>query len=244
MKIKPLLFFLVLLNACNPAQNSHAPNPNPVAASAATNDNPSVPIKADLPIDLDGVASLLHPIVVSAVEEYAEKSYSYSGSERKIYSHLDVGHYQVSGKMFNLVLENKQTGESKPLFPKNNQLIHRAEYVIHLVHDNATAKTEKRKLYRHFVYEIQEHLDEKAPFSKERALYLSDEYGDNRQKLHSDKEFLLHTRWLPEMERYYFTTKSDSDGDGKITLHDQVHNYYVDFKENQPIVKAYDVLPK
>lgn len=234
---------LLFLTACNQTQNTGTQNANPETASDIIAHNPNILIKVDLPIDFKGVSSLIHPIVVSAVEQYAEKSYS--GSGKTVSSYIDVHNYQLSGKMFNLVFEDKQTGATKALFPHNTQFIHRAEYVIATIADEGNEqKVKQRQFYRHFVYQVQEKLDEKAPFHKERALYLSDEKGENRQKLHQDSEFLIETRWLPEMERYYFTTKSDSNQDGKITLADQSHNYYIDFKENIPIVKQYDVLPK
>lgn len=235
---------LLFLTACNQTQNSGAQNAHPETASDVIAHHPSIPIKVDLPIDFKGVNSLIHPIVVSAVEQYAEKSYS--GSGKTVSSYIDVHDYQLSGKMFNLVFEDKQTGATKALFPHNTQFIHRAEYVIATIADEENEqKVKQRQFYRHFVYQVQEKLDEKAPFHKERALYLSDETGENLQKLHKNDEFLIETRWLPEMERYYFTTKSDSDQDGKITLADQSHNYYIDFKEkDKPMVQAYDFMPK
>ncbi|MCG7657176.1 hypothetical protein [Wielerella bovis] len=244
MKIKLFITSLLLLSACHQAQNASEANPNPETASDVVANNPSIPIKVDLPIDFKGVNSLIHPIVVSAVEQYAEKSYS--GSGKTVSSYIDVYDYQLSGKMFNLVFEDKQTGATKALFPHNTQFIHRAEYVIATIADKENEqKVKQRQFYRHFVYQVQEKLDEKAPFRKERALYLSDETGENLQKLHKNDEFLIETRWLPEMERYYFTTKSDSDQDGKITLADQSYNYYIDFKEkDKPVVQAYDFMPK
>lgn len=248
MKIKLFITALLTLTACNQSQNTH--HHVVVASGASAVANPDIAIKVDLPIYLDGVPSLIHPVVVSAVDEYATKSYS----SEKISSHIhvDLASYQLSGKIFNLVFENKETGETKPLFSHNTQLIHQAKYLIYSYFDDTTNNSQnkqnhplKRKFYRHFVYQVQERLDEKAPFHLEQALYLSNEKGEHLQKLHSDKEFLLETRWLPEINRYYFTTKSDSNADGKITLTDQAHNYYIDFSDvEKPVVKAYDVMPK
>lgn len=247
MKTQLFIASLLLLSACHQAPNAREVNPNPASASRVAS-NPSVPIKVDLPIDFKGVSSLIHPIVVAAVDEYAEKSYSYSysGSGKTVSSYIDIQNYHLSGKMFNLVFEDKKTGLTKTLFTNNKQIIHEAAYVIAILTDeNDEQKVKHRQFYRHFVYQVQENLDEKAPFYSEYALYLSDEKGENLQKLHGDKEFLLGARWLPEMERYYFTTKSDSNQDGKITLADQTYNYYIDFKEkDKPIVKAYDLMPK
>lgn len=248
MKIKLLITALLALTACNQnqTQNTHHHIVASDVAASGVVANPDIPIKVDLPIYLDGVPSLIHPVVVSAVSEHAAKSYSSEKISSEIY--MDLASYQLSGEIFNLVFENKETGETKPLFSHNTQFIRQAQYLIYSYSDdekNNSSKPLKRKLYRHFVYTVQERLDEKAPFHSERALYLSNEKGEQLQKLHSDKEFLLETRWLPEINRYYFTTKSDSNADGKITLADQTHNYYIDFSDvEKPVVKAYDVMPK
>lgn len=71
--------------------------------------NPDINIKVDLPIYLQGVPSLLHPVTVSAVDEYAQKSFS----GEKISSFVDVSHDTLSGQMFNVVFEELQTGQTQ-----------------------------------------------------------------------------------------------------------------------------------
>lgn len=242
----------------NPQNNATTASPTPTPAPKPV-ENPKIPIKVDLPIYLDGVPSLLHPVVVSSVEKYAEKSYEGS----RLTSNIAIHHYNLTGEMFNLVFENIETGITKPLFKENTQLIHQVEYLTRpldpkqrVCQPNKTdycattpdLTAKELKLYKHFIYQVQEKVVENKDensIEHQKSLYLSDEYGNQLQKLHSDHQYLTETRWIPETERYYFTTKSDSNQDGKITLADQTYNYYIDFKDmTKPNINTYDIMPK
>lgn len=238
-----LLLGTLALSACNeqvspiPRQITDTQNPPPKPT-------PDINIKLDLPIYLDGVPSLLHPVAVSSVDRYADKSFS----GEKISSYIDVSHYTLSGQMFNLVFENMHTNQTKPLFKDNAQLIYQADYPVRTLSEKTDTEPAKYKFYGHFIYQVKETLakdNDDLAVVNQRALYLSDNKGDGLKKLHPDGEYVLETRWLPSVERYYFSTKSDSNGDGKITLADKSHNYYVDLADaSNPVVKPYDFMPK
>lgn len=206
--------------------------------------NPNINTKVDLPIYLDGVPSLLHPVAVLAVDRYVEKSFSGD----KVSAHVDVNGHTLFGQMFNIVFENIHTKQTKPLFKDNTQMIYRAEYLVRTLSEKTDTEPAKYKFYGHFIYQVKETLakdNDDLAVVNQRALYLSDDKGDGLKKLHPDDEYVLETRWLPSVERYYFSTKSDSNGDGKITLADKSHNYYVDLADaSNPVVKPYDFMPK
>lgn len=248
-----LLGVIIILTACdtptsNPSQNQDIPNqtdPNAVA-------NPDIPIKVDLPIDLYGADSLLHPVVVSAIDEYVDKSGSYSKTQ--IYSHVSVSDDKISGQMFNLIFENKQTGQTTPLFKNNTQIIHEAYYPVYIKSDYMgrgemnlqNVHKDDLKHYHHFIYTVQENIGkyDSDSIHAQISLYMSDDKGGNLTKLHPDDEYFIQGSWVMNMERYYFTTKKDSNNDGKIDLYDDSKNYYIDFKESNPMVKAYDFMPR
>lgn len=212
-----------------------------------TPDEPSIAIKMDLPIYLDGIPSLIHPIVVSATSQYASKSYA----DEKISSHINMGNYNFSGDMFNLVFEDITTNEHKSLFTKNNQKIQRVDYPTHPIkpisNPNQPLSANELKLYRHFIYEVKENISpnrEANSIQNQTSLYISDEKGNGLKKLHPDNQYFIESRWVSHVERYYFTTKTDSNHDGKITLQDNSFTYYIDFKTENPIVRQYDFMPK
>lgn len=256
IKWSVLLMCVGALTACQQAcQPTHEPvsqtardgtNTNPDANQVA---NPDINLKVDLPIHLKHVPVIIHPVVVSAVSRHAEKSVS----GEKVTSEVYTNQYYLTGQMFNLVFEDLQTGAHRPLFKNNTQLIHVAHYPVSVLkegvgQDTTELKADEMKKYGHFLYHVQENLqqtsDERSA-KAQLALYMSDETGGQLQKLHPDGQYLTEGRWMADVARYYFTTKSDSDHDGKITLKDNSHNYYVDFKDGaSPTVKPYDFMPK
>lgn len=223
---------------------------SPISQTQTQNsDEPSIAIKMDLPIYLDGIPSLIHPIVVSATSQYASKSYA----DEKISSHINQGDYSFAGDIFNLVFENINTGEHKALFAKNNQKIQHVSYPTRPLNppkpNQAPQKLTAKdlKLYKHFIYEVKEQLntdDNPSSLTNQTALYISDEQGNGLKKLHPDDQYFIESRWIADMERYYFTTKSDSNQDKKITLQDNSFSYYIDFKTENPSVQQYDFMPK
>lgn len=245
---------LLSLTACGLSCSNPPQSPQDATDEANPDDvaNPDVPIKMDLPIDLYGADSLLHPVVVSAVDEYVDKSGSYSKTQ--LYSHVSVSDDKISGQMFNLVFENKQTGQTTPLFKNNTQIIHEAHYPFYVKSDYMgrgeinwqNIHKDELKHYHHFIYTVQEKIGKYNSDSihAQTSLYMSDDKGGNLIKLHPDDEYFIQSRWVMNMERYYFTTKKDSNNDGKINLYDDSKNYYIDFKESNPKVKAYDFMPK
>lgn len=258
MKTKfAIVLSAMLLSACNQSTPPTSQTNQQSSSATPLKTNPDINIKMDLPIYLGDLASIIHPVTVSAVEERASKSYE----GEKISSQISVDDYGFMGKMFNLVFENKETGEHHALFKGNNQYITVVNYPVHYL-DNKTNNTQNTtdngevidkdkklvKKYGHFIYQVQEKIvndDNTLSVNNQESLYISDELGKNFKKLHKDGEYFIESRWIPQIERYYFTTKSDSDNDGKITLQDKSYNYYIDFKDvNNVVVKPYDYMPK
>lgn len=117
--------------------------------------------------------------------------------------------------------------------------------------DNTTDKVYRTQqletintLFKHAIYHINETPNQEDAKDKnifeQQALYMSDDKGNQLVKLHPDNEFIHTTKWLPQLSRYYFITRSDSDGNGLIDDKDQTHNYQIDFSKDTPIVKGYD----
>ncbi len=99
-------------------------------------------------------------------------------------------------------------------------------------------------LFKHAIYRINETPNQKDDKDKnifeQQALYMSDDMGNQLIKLHPDNEFIQTSKWLPQLSRYYFITRSDSDGNGLIDDKDQTHNYQINFSTDKPAVRAYN----
>lgn len=133
----------------------------------------------------------------------------------------------------------------------NGDAIVDANIVTDIESDNATDEVYRtprfetvNTLFKHAIYHINETPNQKDAkdknLLKQQALYMSDDKGDKLLKLHPDNEFIQTTKWLPQLSRYYFITRSDSDGNGLIDDKDQTHNYQIDFSKSTPAVKGYD----
>ncbi|MBE0441471.1 MULTISPECIES: hypothetical protein [unclassified Psychrobacter] len=98
--------------------------------------------------------------------------------------------------------------------------------------------------FNHLIYHVSEtpnQPDEEGKnIMRQQALYMSDNMGKQLTKLHPDNEYVQSTKWMPQVARYYFITRSDSDGNGLIDEKDATHNYQIDFSVNTPVVKGYD----
>ncbi|MFW2177355.1 MULTISPECIES: hypothetical protein [unclassified Moraxella] len=71
------------------------------------------------------------------------------------------------------------------------------------------------------------------------ALYMSDNFGQGITRLHPAEQFLTNTEWVEALQRFYFITQADSDGNGIINDKDQTYHYYVDFTPNMPVIHNY-----
>ena len=98
--------------------------------------------------------------------------------------------------------------------------------------------------FNHLIYHVSETPnqpdEEDKNIMRQQALYMSNNMGKQLTKLHPDNEYVQQTKWMPQVARYYFITRSDSDGNGLIDEKDATHNYQIDFKTDTPVVKSYD----
>ncbi len=109
---------------------------------------------------------------------------------------------------------------------------------------NLEIKITPKQMLKHFIYQVNEQSDanpenKKSNLHKQLALYMSNENGENLNKLHPDDQYLSDTKWIPTLKRFYFITQSDSDGNGIIDNKDKYHNYLINFNAEKPIAKPY-----
>lgn len=280
--IKYLTFSpIVLLTACqdpaNKAETTPAPIPPQPAAQVIVAETPaSIPPasvglkKANFPIYLEGVPSLLHPIVPSVPLDGKDAKLDYTSKSRtddaSVSYFQQTSPYQFQSTVYNLVFEDIKTGTTKRLFPHDNFIIKSTVYPFVEAVDKTATKPKQttdtattpdtptdtnnpadplgkptKKMLHHFVYQVKERPsddDSKTNIDEQLALYMSDDAGNNLVKLHPNNQYVKTTQWLPEVERYYFTTQADTNGDNLIDANDKYFNYVIDFAN--PIKKLDD----
>lgn len=251
----------------------HNPSAQVSNASAAANPENAAQEKKqatqilDFPVYVDKkVPTLLHPIMPNIL---TDDSGSYAISKSK--GVKNFGFFEATSPFFyhtyinNLVFENIATGDTQKLF-QHHQFIIREVYYPHVITEDKTAakaeqqrqeqnpadasieipaKKQKKTLFNHIIFHVQEQLkpkndDKKSNIYEQQALYMTDIYGKNRSKLHPDNEYVVQTKWLPEVARYYFITQTDSDNNGIINHKDARKNYVIDFKKENPLAVAYE----
>lgn len=265
MKLSPIAITLSMLFVlgCKPdTQNTQSA----LVASAVTQTNQANETNKkqiinllEFPVYVDEkVPTLLHPIMQIGTDE----SGSYSISKMK--GKGSQGYFSASGTfqyqthIHNLVFEHIESGETQKLFEHNNFVIHNL-YYPHVTEEmeptkevqqdgeniSVTAKKPKVRLFGHVIFHVQEQLkpideDSKSNLHQQHSLYMTNVLGKNRIKLHPDNEYVTQTKWLPDVARYYFMTKTDSDKNGIIDSKDARKNYVIDFKKENPSAIAYD----
>ena len=212
--------------------------------------------KADFPVYLEGVPSLLHPIVPSVSAQSSYTNAKRGNSPANYFQ--QTAPYTFSANVYNLVFENIKTRSAKRLFSQDNYLIKSVFYPYvdgaktpsdALANDptraadtaNLTTPTDK-KLLGHFIYEVKELPDDndsKTNIDDQLALYMSDDTGNHLTKLHPIDQYVKTTYWLPEVQRFYFTTQADTNGDGLINENDHIYNYVIDFAATRDAVNGY-----
>lgn len=258
---------LISLTACE------KPKPNPATSIATTThtnpekiiiaDQPaSIPPanvglkKTDFPVYLDGIPSLLHPIIPSMPTDKNAISYSRSGETNLNANYFSqIRPYFFQTNIYNIVFEDIKTGDVHRLFPKDSYIVKSIFYPFIPITDKQQQKTENpseqdisinienKKMFRHFLYEVKEQPDDnnsKTNIDEQLSLYLSDDKGKNLTKIHPANQYLKSSHWLPDVERFYFVTQADSNNDNLIDDNDKFYNYVIEFKNNEkPIVINY-----
>ena len=74
------------------------------------------------------------------------------------------------------------------------------------------------------------------------SLYMSSINGENFRKISPEGQHLLELTTVDEMNRLYFKSREDSNGDGGFTNDDRQHLFYIDLASEAPEVVEYEPL--
>ena len=75
-----------------------------------------------------------------------------------------------------------------------------------------------------------------------RSLYISKINGETFRKLTPNGQQLLESAVVGEMNRLYFRTQKDNNGDQKLDEKDRQHLYYIDLAVEAPKIVEFDPL--
>lgn len=217
--------------------------------------------KTDFPVFLDGIPSLLHPIIPSMPTVSKTDALYSKGSDGLTTNYFSqIRPYFFQTNIYNIVFEDIETGDVHRLFPKDSFIVKSIFYPFVAITDknteqktnnnepntptdSPTEQAKQHKMLGHFLYEVKEQPDDnnsKTNIDEQLSLYMSDDKGKNLTKVHPSDQYLKSSHWLPDVERFYFVTQADTNKDNLIDDNDKYYNYVIEFRNKEkPIVIHY-----
>ena len=222
-KILSFLFLCLLTTSCIDDEIRR-----PIASGASQEEEfEEIKAVAHLPVHIDSTKYLLHPI-----GELGEERSEYFGSGGSSGGHVYQSSDVIKGRMSNIKFQQIGSEELVPL--TNGRVVIYSVEFLRSIFEN----TGKQFL----IYEMRDrdtNGDENLDGEDANSLYISNINGENFRKLTPEGQHLLQLTVVDEMNRLYFKTSEDSNGDGQFDNNDRQHVYYVDLASEALNVTAY-----
>ena len=199
---------------------------------AGTKVNSDKILLADLPIQMEGTAVLLHPIGELSV---SSKSNDESSSYRKDQSFLvsNSSEYEITGYLSNFKFQ--QIGsDSLTVLTNKPVLIERATYL------KAFSDKSKKQLLVYVLEDLDSNKDGRLDSDDIKNLYISDINGKNFTKLSAEFQELIDWNTIESQNRLYFRTIEDINKNGAFDKDDKVHHHFVDLLSKDWKVQEYN----
>ncbi len=218
-----LLFFCLLTTSCIDDEIRR-----PIASGAPQEKEfEEIKAVAHLPVHIDSTKYLLHP-----VGELGEERSGYFSSGSSAGSNVFQSSDVIRGRMTNIKFQQLDSEEIVPL--TNERVVIYSVQFLRSIFEN----TGKQFL----IYEMRDrdtNGDENLDGEDASSLYISNINGENFRKLTPEGQHLLQLTVVDELNRLYFKTSEDSNGDGEFDNNDRQHVYYVDLASEALNVTAY-----
>lgn len=188
-------------------------------------ENASLMNIADLPIEIDSVEYLLHPIGKYVVKDrktgVVYKSSNYGG---KSFSVSSFGSYNVSGNMSNILFQHKDSQQLTSLTDKELRI--GSALFLREIFNNI-----KKQFLVYEVVDKDTNADGELDLKDIRTLYISNIDGSKFMKLTKPNRELLDWRVLETKNRLYIKTIEDVNKDGDFDNKDRLHFSYINLNE-------------
>lgn len=222
----PYLSIVFLLASCGEEQKPKLSYNEEEAAANVVIDSSRV-MMSDLPVQIDSVAYLIHPVGQFKLYEtsgrYSNFGTSGGSGGSGNYSVLNPsGRDTYWGELYNLKFQHKDSDSLTSLTDKNIRIYSISflreiyentgkEYLLYLVNDEDTNR------------------DGKIDDLDLNTLYLSHTNGQGFVKISLNAQEVIDWRSIPSQNRVYFRSIEDSNRNGKFEKEDRLHYYYINF---------------
>lgn len=174
---------------------------------------------SDLPIQIEGIRYIMHPIGTIRDKKYGENSYVLSNYNR----------YELTGNFRNIKFQHQDSTTFKALTDK-------AVSIQNVTYLETVAKKLKKQLLVYILEDQDSNKDAILDDNDIKDLYISEVSGENFTKLSPDFQEVIDWKLIESKNRIYFRSVEDSNKNGAFDKSDKVHYYFVDL--TQPVLKA------
>ena len=185
---------------------------------------------ADLPIKIDSISYLIHPVGYYKSgwydDEYSSKS-SRSGSNNfTISNNYDD---KIKGNMFNLFFQKENSSELKPLTDKNIKI--RSVSFLRGLFNNT-----KKKILVYEIIDTDTNEDKTIDLQDLYSIYISNIDGSNFRKISKLNHRIITYKFLNSNNTFYFKTLEKAKSKEVKQI---LHYFFADLSKKEILVKEY-----
>ena len=225
----------IFMTACGNSEKPKVIYPENENTEAAELKKDSTLIEiADIPIHIDSTKFLIHPI--GEYKMYGSRGKTYLGSsthESGSFSISNYNRYEITGNLHNLKFQHLDSETLTPLTTKNIRI--KSITFLREIFDNT-----KKQILIYRVLDKDTNRDNRLDDNDVEALYISNIDGSEFQKLTTEFQQLIDWQELGIKNRIYFRSIEDSNKNGEFDKEDKVHYQYLDFTNDERLIKKYD----
>jgi len=189
---------------------------------------------ADLPIQMEGTAYLIHPVGDLRLYERGTKAkYGSSSVIDLSFTISNLGDEELTGFLQNLKFQKVDSDSIKALTDKP-ALILTATYL------KAIADKTNKQILVYTMYDVDTNKDGKLDTSDIKSIYLSEISGEHFTKISADYQELIDWNLIESNNRLYFRTVEDTNKNGKFDKNDVLHYNYINLLDKEWAVQSYD----
>jgi hypothetical protein len=186
---------------------------------------------SDLPIQIDSVKYIFHPIGDFKIENN-DGIAIYKSSKRRNYKTSNYSNYKVSGNMINLKFQHEESEKITELTNKNIRIQNFT--FLKNIYENYNIQL--------LVYEVVDrdtNRDGELNYNDVKSLYISSIDGKNFKKITKKNRDLIDWKVIVSKNRIYFRTIEDENKDGVFNKNDIIKYKYVNLDSEKFEVKTY-----
>lgn len=227
-----LLFFPFFIASCNSDNNEKREN-ELIVLDANKNEikiDTTLVTIADLPVKIDSVSFLIHPIGNYKIERY-DREYIFKSSRSNSDNFKLTNNYgdEIKGNMNNLLFQKDQSSNLTTLTKKNIKI--KSVCFLRDLFD-----VTKKKVFLYEIVDTDTNDDKKINLQDLYSIYISNVDGSNFRKISKGNQKILDTKFIKTNQLFYFKTLEK--GSSK-EMEDIFHYYYLDLSKDKTSVKEY-----